>query len=232
MRAIILAAGMGTRLRPITDNVPKSLVKVAGEPMAERQIRFLKEKGIDDIIVATGYLKEKFDYLVDKYGVKLIHNDKYDIFNNVYTMYLLREYLQDSYVTEADVYMVKNYFKRNMTGSAYFSGIKENFKSEWKLHHDENGKVYEIEVGSGTDYIISGISYWSKEDGEYIKEELERVIEGGSFSNVYWDDVVGSIIKNLNVHIEKIHTNDWFEIDSVEDLKIAEEFLFKKETDK
>jgi L-glutamine-phosphate cytidylyltransferase len=228
MRAIILAAGMGTRLRPFTKDTPKSLVKVAGEPMAERQIRFLKEKGIDDIIVATGYLREQFDYLVEKYGVKLIHNDKYDLYNNVYTVYLLREYLQDCYVTEADVYMVKNYFRTDITRSTYFSGIKENFQKEWKLHHDEYGRVYEMEVGPGTDYIMSGVSYWTEEDGKYIKGVLEKVIQVGNFSEVYWDDVVGSVIKNMKVYIEKIHTNDWFEIDSLEDLRKAENYLLER----
>ena len=105
MRVIILAAGMGTRLRPLTDDKPKSLVEVNGEPMIERQLRFLKEKGIEDIIIVTGYMAEKFEYLKEKYGVKLIHNDKYDVYNNVYTMYLVREYLEDAYVSEADVYL-------------------------------------------------------------------------------------------------------------------------------
>lgn len=227
MRAIILAAGMGTRLRPLTDTTPKSLVKVAGEPMAERQIRFLKEKGIDDIIVVTGYMNEKFDYLKEKYGVKIIYNDKYNVYNNVYTMYLVREYLQDSYVTEADVYMVNNFFETELSTSAYFSGIKEDFESEWKLHYDESGKIYEIEVGPGTDYIMSGISYWTKEDGLFIKEKLEEIIEGGSFEKVYWDDVVGKIIVDLNAHIKKINSEDWFEIDSLEDLKKAEEYINK-----
>ncbi|GLC29692.1 sugar phosphate nucleotidyltransferase [Clostridium omnivorum] len=225
MRAIILAAGMGTRLRPLTNETPKSLVKVAGEPMAERQIRFLKEKGIDDIILVTGYLKEKFEYLKDKYGVKLIYNDKYDTFNNVYTMYIVREYLQDSYVTEADVYMARNYFESNLSNSTYFSGIKENFSSEWKLHFDNTGKVYEIEVGPGTDYIMSGISYWSKKDGLFIKQKLEEVIETGNFEKVYWDDVVGKIIPELDVHIKKIGSNDWFEIDCIEDLEKAEQYI-------
>lgn len=225
MRAIILAAGMGTRLRPLTNEIPKSLVKVAGEPMAERQIRFLKEKGIDDIIVVTGYLKEKFEYLKEKYGVKLIHNDKYDAFNNVYTMYLVREYLQDSYVTEADVYMARNYFESNLANSAYFAGIKENFSSEWKLHFDNTGKVNEIEVGPGTDYIMSGISYWSEKDGLFIKKKLEEVIEAGDFEKVYWDDVVGKIIPELDVYIKKIGSNDWFEIDCIEDLNKAEEYV-------
>ena len=81
MRAILLAAGMGTRLRPLTLDTPKSLVKVNGKPMLERQIEFLHEKGIKEIIVVTGYLKDKFNYLEDKYGVKLVHNDKFDIYN-------------------------------------------------------------------------------------------------------------------------------------------------------
>lgn len=225
MRAIILAAGMGTRLRPLTNDTPKSLVKVAGEPMAERQIKFLKEKGIDDIIVVTGYMHEKFEYLKQKYNVKLIYNDKYNVYNNVYTMYLVRDYLQDSYVTEADVYMVTNYFKGNLNTSTYFSGIKDDFASEWKLHFHDDGRVYEIEVGPGTDYIMSGVSYWTKEDGLYIKKKLEEIIDSGDFKNVYWDDVVGKYMKALNVYIEKIGSDEWFEIDSLEDLKKAEEHI-------
>jgi len=225
MRAIILAAGMGTRLRPLTNDTPKSLVKVAGEPMAERQIRFLKEKGIDDIIVVTGYLHEKFEYLKEKYGVKIIHNDKYDLYNNIYTMYLVREYLQDAYVTEADVYMYRNYFKTDLKNSTYFSGIKENYKGEWKLNFDESGRIYEVEIGDGTGYIMSGISYWTKEDGLKIREKLEEIIDSGNFEKIYWDDVVRNLLDEINVYIEKINSNDWFEIDSIEDLIKAEKII-------
>lgn len=63
MKAIILAAGLGTRLRPMTENTPKALVQVNQKPLIEYQIEFLKEKGINDIIIIVGYLKEQFDYL-------------------------------------------------------------------------------------------------------------------------------------------------------------------------
>lgn len=227
VRAIVLAAGMGTRLRPLTNDTPKSLVKVCGQPMLERQIEFLKEKGIEDIIVVTGYLKEKFEYLKDKYGVKLIHNDKYDIYNNLYTMYLVKDYLGDSYVTEADVYMRKNYFQTLFKHSTYFTGIKENFMGEWILRFDANNKVHEIDIGDGTDYILSGVSYWSKEDGEFIKDKIEEAIHNNSFHNLYWDDIVRDNIKSLDVYVKKINSDDWFEIDSLEELKQAEEYLNK-----
>ena len=89
MKAIILAAGLGTRLRPMTENTPKALVQVNQKPLIEYQIEFLKEKGINDIIIIVGYLKEQFDYLKEKYGVRLVFNDKYADYNNFYSLYLV-----------------------------------------------------------------------------------------------------------------------------------------------
>ncbi|PFA18439.1 CTP--phosphocholine cytidylyltransferase [Bacillus cereus] len=226
MRAILLAAGMGTRLRPLTLTTPKSLVEVNGKPMLERQIEYLQEIGVEEIIVVTGYLAEKFDYLVDKYNVKLVHNDKYNVYNNIYTMYLVREYLQDAYVMDADVYLHRNIFIENPESSLYFSAKKEDFRNEWIIKHDENRKVYDIEIGDGDDdYILCGISYWSKEDGVHIVKKLEEVVDQEDFGELYWDNIVKDNIQDLNVHLYKIDSNDSFEIDSIEDLKKVEEKL-------
>ena len=218
MRAILLAAGMGTRLRSVTLTTPKSLVEVNGKPMLERQIEFLREIDIDEIIVVTGYLNEKFNYLREKYGVKLIHNDKFNIYNNIYTMYLVREYLGDSYVIDADVYLHRNFLERDIQKSTYFSGYKTGFKNEWKLDCDENDKVSNIIVDDGEGYILSGISYWSKNDAIIITNELEKYIENGKFKDLYWDDVVKDNLSKLDVYIRKINSEDSFEIDSLEDL--------------
>ncbi|MCI0766671.1 sugar phosphate nucleotidyltransferase [Bacillus sp. TL12] len=226
MRAILLAAGMGTRLRPLTLTTPKSLVEVNGKPMLERQIEYLQEVGVEEIIVVTGYLAEKFDYLIDKYNVKLVHNDKYNVYNNIYTMYLVREYLQDAYVMDADVYLHRNIFIENPESSLYFSAKKEGFRNEWIIKHDENRKVYDIEIGDGDDdYILCGISYWSKEDGVHIVKKLEEVVNQEDFTELYWDNIVKDNIQDLNVHLYEIDSNDSFEIDSVEDLKKVEEKL-------
>ena len=154
MRAIILAAGMGTRLRPLTDNKPKSLVEVAGEAMAERQVRFLKEKGIDDIVMVVGYQKEAFEYLVDKYGVKLVFNEKFDVYNNIYSMYKVRDLLGGSYVLEGDIYMNKNIIDPGISRSTYFSCHKEAFVNEWKLVVDSKDKVSAIDICDGDGYIM------------------------------------------------------------------------------
>lgn len=229
MRAIILAAGMGTRLRPLTDNTPKGLVKVAGMPMVERQIIGLKEKGIDDIIVVTGYLSEKFDYLKDKYGIKTIHNEKYDIYNNIYTMYLVREYLADSYVIESDIFMNNNVIDTNLNRSTYFGKVARDFKKEWIIRAENDNKIKEIITGaSKEDIIFHGISYWTDKDANIISKGIEEAIENGSFDNMYWDDIIMKNVENLDLYLKELDEEDVFEIDSIKDLENVEKILNQK----
>ncbi|MBS4957636.1 sugar phosphate nucleotidyltransferase [Clostridium sp.] len=228
MRAILLAAGMGTRLRPLTLETPKSLIEVNGKALLERQIEFLKEKGINDIIIVTGYLNEKFEYLKEKYSLKLIFNDKYDIYNNIYSMYLVRDYLADAYVIDADVYINRNFILSDIDKSTYFSAYKKNVKNEWKLCFDENNKVNDIKIINGDGFILCGVSYWSKNDGALIKSRIEEALKTTNFKNLYWDDIVKSNIKDLDVRIEKINSDDIYEIDNIEELKLVKSIVESK----
>ena len=222
MRAILLAAGMGTRLRPITLNTPKSLISINNKPLIERQIEFLQAKGVEEIVIVTGYLNEKFDYLMNKYNVKLIYNDKYDKYNNIYSMFLVKEYLDDSYVIDADNFLTTNFIIEKPAKSMYFSAFKKDVENEWKIIFDETNKVIDIEImgGKGSGYILSGVSYWSKEDAKIIRKELEnKITDNNSFTNYYWDDIVRENIYKLDVHINKINEDDIFEIDCLMDLE-------------
>ncbi|MGN2336997.1 sugar phosphate nucleotidyltransferase [Clostridium cagae] len=223
MRAILVAAGMGTRLRPLTNTIPKSLVEVNGISLLERQIINLKEIGIDEIVVLTGYLHEKFDDLVKKYNLVKIVNDKYDVYNNIYTMYLAKEYLQDTFVIDADNYINKKFLpKVRPENSEYYSACKENIDGEWILRYDENNKLQRVDIGKEgqePSYIMSGASYWSEKDGKFIAQKLNEKVEHGDFKNLYWDDIVVENLKDLDVYVNKIGSNDIFEIDSLKDLE-------------
>lgn len=222
MNAIILAAGMGTRLRPLTDETPKSLVEVNGEPIAERQIRSLREIGVEDISIVTGYLHEKFDYLKKKYGVRLIYNDKYNIYNNAYSLYLARDYLDNSFILEGDVYLANNFLLAGLKQSGYFTGIKEDFSDEWIFKFGEGDRLTDISIGSGTDYIMTGVSYWTERDSKNINKLLKEMIDKGGFEKLFWDDLIKDNIDDFDLRAYKIKSDDWIEIDSVKDLKIAE----------
>ena len=110
--AVILAAGASTRFIPLSLEQPKGLFEVKGERLIERQIQQLKAAGIDDITVVLGYKKEMFFYLKEKYGVKFVINDAFNIKNNIESLYLARNELKNTYVCVSDSYFVENPFNR------------------------------------------------------------------------------------------------------------------------
>lgn len=225
MRAIILAAGLGTRLRPMTDNTPKALIKVNDKPLVEYQIEYLKEKGIDEIIVVVGYLCEQFDYLKEKYGVKLVFNDKYAEYNNFYSLYLVKDYLADSYVIDADNYLFKNMFRSDINRSTYFSVYREDCENEWFLIYGDDYKVKDIIVDSKAGRILSGVSFWDKETAEKINKFIDFAYDSNEFMDLYWDNMVKDNISELDVYVEELEVNSIYEIDSVKDYNKLEKIL-------
>lgn len=220
MNAIILAAGLGSRLKPLTKEVPKPLIKVNGLSLIERQIYLLKEAGICEIVIVIGYMSDKFKFLEKKYNVKLIYNNKYKEYNNIYSLYLAQDYLNNTYILEGDVYLTKNLFIENLKHSTYFAVKKEMYENEWVLKYDNKKRLEEIYIGyeKGA-YVMSGISYWNIDDTKVIKDKLNKLIKNKNFKNLYWDDIVRKEVKNFNINVEEVDFNCVYEIDTVEDLE-------------
>lgn len=228
MNAIILAAGMGTRLRPLTESIPKAMVPVLGEPIVERQIRLLTEAGIGSIIVVTGYLGDKLSYLKKAYGVSLVYNDKYETYNNLYSLYLVRDQLRDTYIIEGDVYLTRNVFVEPVWRSCYFVGAKTDFRQEWIVRFDTEERVVDIEIGDGSGYIMSGISFWTEEESRKLRQLLADAVERGPFAHLLWDNVVKANLGKFDVWVRRLFSDDWFEIDSLDDLQRAERCLLER----
>ena len=219
MNAIILAAGMGTRLRPLTNDRPKCLVAVNGVPMVERQIQFLKEKCIDDITLISGYKAEALEYLKEKYGVDIVFNDRYDTCNNINSLYIVRDRFHDTYVLEGDVYMDKNVLLSEVNKSSYFARNKK-YDNEWGLEVDENNRLVKINIGAGNGFLMSGISYWKSEDCKRIIAHMEDVYASKDYTNLYWDNMVLDIYPELDIYVQEI--DGIYEIDTPEELKEVE----------
>ncbi len=110
MNAIILAAGLGSRFKDITQSTHKSLLDIHGTPNLERTLTFLRQANIDNIVIVTGYLHEQFEYLKKKYDCTLIYNEKYREYNSIYSFSLAQDFFNDCYVIDADVVLNRNIF--------------------------------------------------------------------------------------------------------------------------
>ena len=96
--AVILAAGFGMRMVPINMETPKGLLEVRGEVLIERLIRQLQQAGIQEIYVVVGFMKERFEYLIDAFGVELVVNPEYARKNNLHSLALVKHRLSNCYI--------------------------------------------------------------------------------------------------------------------------------------
>jgi L-glutamine-phosphate cytidylyltransferase len=233
MNAIILAAGLGTRLSSITIDKPKPLIEINGICIIERQIQYLKEIGITEIYIVVGYKYAMFSYLRKKYNVILIQNSRFAEFNNLYSLYLVKDFLGDTYIIEGDVFLERNFLEPALTSSVYFSGIKKQLINEWILRFTSS-RLLDIIIYNEADlefqkeilneFIMSGVSFWVKKDTALIRNELERIInKRGEFidekyKSRHWDYIIVEKKETLSINIIKLDSGDWHEIDSYSDL--------------
>jgi CTP:phosphocholine cytidylyltransferase-like protein len=223
MNAIIMAAGTGSRLMPFTADRPKALVEIEGVSIIERQIRFFRERGVAGITIVTGHRPDSFAGLVARHpDISLVHNDKYDVWNNMYTVYLVRDRLEDSYVSESDVCMHANYIpSARPERSLVFGGFRSGFAKEWIIRTDASRRITRIDVEGGEGIIQCGLTYWTAADAPAVRARIEEMIGAGDFAARYWDDVFMSLFGELDIRLNEIDPAAWTEIDSPTDLEEA-----------
>ncbi len=219
MNAIILAAGLGSRFKDITKKEHKSLLKIGDKPNLERTIEYLTDAKVEKIIIVVGYLKEKFDYLKEKYGdiIEFVYNDKYREYNNIYSFYLAEKYFGDSFIVEADVVLFENVFFKP-EHSTYFTTTRQIESFEWNPITDDSGRIYKVEITDKKIPSIAGISYWTEKDAKVIKEHLKDYmnIEDLSNSKLYWDNIIADIYDEIYVTTYNIDNSLIYEMDNVE----------------
>ena len=224
-RAIIIAAGTGSRLMPLTQTTPKPLLEIKNKVMIETMIEGFIENEITDIIIVVGYLKEKFLYLKDKYkrgNITYIHNTKYNEANNIYSLYLAREYLGDCIICDGDLIL---HNKKILTPFFEYSGYcamyTEYTDKEWLLNIDEEAFITACSRTGGEDgYQLFSVSFWTKEDGKKLRKYLRDYVEGEHPLDIYWDDIpMFKCFDKFKLKIRKISQGDIIEIDTLSELQ-------------
>ena len=238
-RAVIMAAGFGSRLMPVTKETPKPLIKVNGVRMIDSVIKALHKNGVNEIYIVVGYLKEKFDVLKREYsGIELIENPYYDTCNNISSLYVAREHLENSLILDGDqiIYnddVLSPYFEKSGYNSVWTDGETD----EW-LQQVENGKVvFCSRTGGKRGWQLFSISRWNEKDGKKLKRHLELEFENKQNRGIYWDDVVMfNHFDEYDLTVRPMNYGDVIEIDSLDDLmkldlsykKIKEEIPHEK----
>lgn len=219
-RAIIMAAGFGSRLVPITLNTPKPLVRVKGVRLIDTLIKAIIGAGIEEIYVIRGYLKEQFDQLLYDYPmIKFINNPYYNEANNISSLLCAGELLKNSYVMEGDLLLSNKNLIKKYQYRSNFLAIPMEKTDDWCFHL-ENGIIKRIGIGGECCHQIVGISYWSEYDGARFAQHINEVFHSPGGKECYMSQVV--FVKHAGeyaVTVRECTTEDIIEIDTFNELK-------------
>ena len=221
-RAIFLAAGLSSRLLPITLNTPKPLVRVRGQRIIDGLIDACLEAGITEIFIVRGYLPDQFDQLLYKYPmIRFLENPMYNESNNISSAMVARYMLSNAYVFEADLLLYNPNLIKRYQYSSNILGIKKERTDDWCVQV-KDGIIVDEKVGGEGENIwrLMGISYWSEDDGLKLSNDLLETYQAPGGKERYWEQVPLLYCKDhYTVEIRPCSENDIIEIDTFRELK-------------
>ena len=222
-RLIFLAAGLGSRLLPLTLNTPKPLIRVNGKRIIDTAIDAALAIGIEEIYIVRGHLAEQFDQLLLKYPqIRFLENPAYNETNNISSAMCARFLFQNAYVMEADLLINNPAIFRKYHYTSNCLGVPVEKTDDWCII-SSNGVAKEL-VQGGTDcHHLFSIYYWTAEDGAKLTQHIEAVYQSPGGKERFWDlTPLLYFRKNYRVEITECSMDDVNEIDTLRDLRAVD----------
>ena len=222
--AIIMAAGTASRFVPLSAECPKGLLEVKREILIERQIRQLKEAGIDDITIVVGYKAEMFQYLATKYGVEIVNNEDYYRYNNTSSIIRVVDRLSNTYICSSDNYFPKNVFLEEPVQSYYSALYANGMTGEYCLSVDEYDNIVDVTVGGSDSWYMVGHVYFSNDFSAAFSKLLRAEYEKEETKQGYWEDLyIKYLLKLPLIKIHRYKNHDIEEFDSIDELRMFDD---------
>ena len=230
--ALLLAAGTGSRLRPLTLDAPKCLTEVSGEPILARLLDNLRIQGIKRLVVVTGYL----DHCVREYleenaadmQLEYVFNPVYQTTNNIYSLWLAKKAIEEPFVLiESDLVFEASMLEPMLIPDRIaVSNILPWMNGTMvELNADKAVKAFHVshDVDDERRYKTVNICSLSSQSWQRVIARLDRYIEEGRV-NEYYETVFAEMVADASLEFDAVlfSENKWYEIDAMEDLHQAE----------
>lgn len=212
--AIILAAGFGMRMVPINLSTPKALLEVNGERLIDRLITQLNEAGVSDITVVVGFMKERFEYLIDKYGVDLVVNGEYASKNNLHSLALVADRIHNTYIIPCDIWADSNPFSNSELYSWYMVSDFIEQGSDVRINRK---KELVKTSGKTAGNAMIGISYLLEPEAMAVREKLKE-LDDEEHSKWFWEAALYQKDRMI-VHSKVARNTQVVEINTYEQLR-------------
>ena len=250
MQGIILAAGMGSRLKKLTQNKPKCMVEVSGTTLIERALRQLDKLKLNRIVIVTGYSCETLINFIEGFDIDtpivFVNNEIYDKTNNIYSLYLAKDFLEsdDTLLLESDLIFEEGILEKIINDKEENLALVDKYES-WMdgtcLIVGENDEIESFGPGRKFDFTNSNNYYKTVNIYKFSKDFSRRYyvpfLEAYSKAlgyNEYYEEVLRiiTILDNPIIKAKKLNGELWYEIDDEADLDIAESFFPKDDYDR
>ncbi len=218
--AIIMAAGFGSRMAPLTLTTPKPLVSVNGVRFIDTLINQLIKNDIKEIYIVRGYLKDKFDELLKEYPfIKFLDNDLYDKENNISSIMKAVDLIGNTYICEADLLITGNDVIKKYQYECNYIGSKVTTTDDWCYDVDDNNRIYNYRKGGIKCVQAYGISYWDNKSASLLRKCLKEMYSIKENKKEFWEMCVFDKYKELfNIKFRPVNPKSIKEIDSLKEL--------------